>query len=112
MTFLEAASASPEFTATIIGLSIAPFLIVFLVQWIRYRPYRAALKLSPDDVHFWTVSYMSDVTDEAGIVMFRERETSLCMQVKGKPVFTVNRGRLDGFIAEIQAHGFEVETFT
>lgn len=108
MTFMEAATASPLFTATIIGMSVAPFLIFFVVQWIRYYPYRAALKLSPDEVTFWTVTYNSEVTDDAGHFMYHQRVTALQMQVKGKPVVTVSEGRLDGFIAQIESHGFKV----
>lgn len=110
MTFWEAATASPVLTWTVIGMSVAPFVIWFTVHWIQYRPYRAALKLAPADVRFWTVRYMSDVTDIDGYVMGTEPVRELCMQVKGKSPVTITRSHLGAFIAEVEAHGFKVDT--
>lgn len=107
MTFLEAAAVFP-YTWTVIGISTAPFVILFLVKWIQYRPFRAAMKLPPEDVRIWTTSYMSDVTDDWGDV-YQRRVDALWLRIKDGPVVEIAEGETRfRLIKKLEARGHKV----
>lgn len=109
ITFMQAASAAPGFTAFVIGVCSLPVLVLAYFAFRacgRDQAFGAALRRPKNEVWFWVERSTEDVTDEIGIYQYTQHVRELYMKEIGRPPVLIADKHLAPYLSELESRGF------